>query len=418
MCDLNCKKPTPCRQEHQPVTICAEPTPPFEQCVGDYVLIWDGKRLSRKRVKNTPDGTYSSISIIDGCPVAYDYQQVPVYTPPYCSPNPTSCQSTQSGSDTIGYSISPNRDNSLVQSVSGLFARTFIKTSDNSVISITGTGTSKNPYFINFTGQTSNIQVVGESGITHRDSNGITYIGLSPSGVNKGMYNGFYVNEYGQITGVSDSLARDESSIKSGAGLTVTDDGQTTTIAHSEYEIDTEVVFGGFAAVLNKSGHIIGLERIATVMAGTYSIGAYNISINEYGGITNVSQNDNVPDSSGTFTTRDNKVISYDETGRITDVTDYGNNTNSAAPQPIRDMHRFTVQSSSVKKESYGGNISISNVTNTSFDIQLPDYVSSILQVQVNGALSHNLNGNILTITHTGGVIDTSDKIITVVLRA
>lgn len=414
MANLECKKPKPCQPIEKPKEIYPPPTEPFEQCVGDYTWKWDGTRLTRKRTRTTPDGTYTSVTVVDGCIVEYGYADEATYTPPYCSPKPTHCQ--EQGGVSPNYTISPNNDNSLVQSASGLFARTFVQGSGN--IAVSGKGTTQNPYVISFSGNTDKTAVVGENGVTHRDSGGVTYVGLSPVGIQKGMYNGFSINEYGQITGFSDAVSRDSSSVKAGAGLTATDDGSITTIAHEEHDIPIATVFGGFAVGLNKSGHIVEMERIATVTAGTYTVGAYKMSINEFGSITNVVQDEEVPDGAGTFTTSDNKLVSYDTTGRITDVTSLGNTPNATAPQPIRDMYRFSVLGTQVRKEAYGNDVSVLNITDKSFDVQLPSYVVSVLQVQVNGAISHSLNGNILTITHTGAVINPAEKYLTLTLRA
>ena len=110
--------------------------------------------------------------------------------------------------------------------------------------------------------------------------------------------------------------------------------------------------------------------------------------------------------------------MSYDTTGRITDVTSIGNTPNATAPHPIRDMYRFIVNGTQVRKEAYGNDVSVLNTTDKSFDVHLPSYVVNVLQVQVNGAVSHSLNGNILTITHTSAVITPVEKYLTLTLRA
>lgn len=414
MANLECKKPKPCQPIEKPKEIYPPPTEPFEQCVGDYTLKWDGTRLTRKRTRTTPDGTYTSLSLVDGCVVGYDYANEPTYTPPYCNPNPTPCQ--QGGATSASYTISPHRDNSLVESSQGLFARTFVR--GEGAISVNGTGTNTNPYIISLTGNTNDVTITGEKGIDVRESGGVTYVGLATTGVTKGIYNGFSINEYGQITGFSDSISQGDGNVKAGAGLTATDDGDITTIAHPEHDIETTAVFGAYAVVLNKSGHIIDADRLATVTAGTYALGAFNVAINEYGGIVTITQDEEVPDGAGTFTTLDNKVISYNASGRITEVSDISNAPTANAPRPIRDMYKFTVQGKQVKKEIYGNEVNVFNLTDTTFDIQLPTYVVSTLQVQVSGAVSHSLKGNVLTITHTGGVVVSGDKVITVVLRA
>lgn len=411
MADLECKKPKLCEPEPAPALVPCSPA--FDLCVGDRTLHWDGFCPTVERPRHTPDGTYTSVTVVDGCIVGYGYAEEATYTPPYCNPNPAHCQGQGT---TTTYTVSPNSDNSLVESSSGLFARTFVQGKGN--IAVSGKGTGQNPYVISFSGSSEKTTVVGEAGITYRESGGVTYVGLSPVGITKGMYNGFSINEYGQIIGFSDAVSRDSSSVKAGAGLTATDDGSITTIAHEEHDIPVATVFGGFVVGLNKSGHIVGMERIATVPAGTYTVGAYKMSINEFGSITNVVQDEEVPDGAGTFTTSDNKLVSYDTTGRITDVTSLGNTPNVTAPQPIRDMYRFSVLGTQVGKEAYGNDISVLNITDKSFDVQLPSYVVSVLQVRVNGAISHSLNGNILTITHTGAVINPAEKYLTLTLRA
>lgn len=411
MSKLDCKKPKPCEPAPTPKP---EPcSPAFDLCVGDHTLKWDGFCTTVERTRHTPDGTYTSVTVVDGCIVGYGYADEVTYTPPYCNPNPVHCQGQVTS---VNYTVSPNSDNSLVESSSGLFARTFVQGKGN--IAVSGKGTVQNPYTISFSGNSEKTTVVGEAGITHRESGGITYVGLLPTGVQKGMYNGFSVNEYGQIIGFSDAVSRDSSPVKAGAGLTATDDGSITTIAHVEHDIPAATVFGGFAVGLNKSGHIVEMERIATVRAGTYTVGAYKMSINEFGSITNVVQYEEVPEGAGVFTTNDNKLVSYDTTGRITDVTSISNTPNATAPQPIRDMYRFIVNGTQVRKEAYGNDVSVLHITDKSFDVQLPSYVVSVLQVQVHGAVSHSLNGNILTITHTSAVITPAEKYLTLTLRA
>ena len=191
MTKLDCKKPKPCEPTPAPKP---EPcSPAFDLCVGDRTLKWDGFCTTVERTHHTPDGTYTSVTVVDGCIVGYGYADEATYTPPYCNPNPAHCQGQATS---VNYTVSPNSDNSLVDSSSGLFARTFVQGKGN--IAVSGKGTVQNPYTISFSGNSEKTTVVGEAGITHRESGGITYVGLLPTGVQKGMYNGFSVNEYGQ----------------------------------------------------------------------------------------------------------------------------------------------------------------------------------------------------------------------------
>lgn len=414
MANLNCKKPKPCQPIEKPKEIYPSPTAPFEQCVGDYKWTWDGTRLTRTRTRTTPDGTYTSLSLVDGCVVAYNYANEPTYTPPYCNPNPTPCQ--QGGTST-DVTISNHRDNTLVMSTSGLFARTYLSGGNN--VQVSGTGTQNNPYVVAFDGATPDVTVVGENNVETRTSNGVTYVGLSRVGT-KGVYGGFTVNEYGQITAVSDILQSDDGTVKAGAGLVASQEGDFTIIGHTEADIPTTAIFGGMAVKLNKSGHITELERLTTITAGTYKIGAYNIAINEYGGVQQITQSDDVPEQGGAFTTKDNKLVRYDETGRITDIDDLTEAVATDVPLPIRDMFRLTISrttSTNVEKEAYGNDTTLTNITDTSFSMQMPSYVTSVLQVSVNGAVSHTLQGNQLRVVFSNGVITNYNRVVTITLR-
>lgn len=424
MTNLSCKKPKPCEPTETPKEIYPDPTPAFDICVGDYTLSWDGARATVVRNRTTPDGTYSTITLQNGCVVEYGYSDEPTYTPPYCNPNPSSCQDGVTGGVSTA-SVSQNKDNSLIQTTAGLFARTFI---EGDGLEVTGTGTQNNPYKIKLGAVTTSGTIVGKGGITVDTSpNNVSYVSLAPTGVTKGIYNGFTINEYGQIVGISEAIQNNSSGIIAGEAIVVTEGVNGTTVGHDTFDLPDTAMFGGFFVTLDSSGHITSAERLANVTAGTYSLGAYNVSIDEYGSIHAVSQSDAVVSGAGTFTTTDNKVVSYDGTGRITSVIDYGTSGGQAMPLAIRDMYKFTVTMDSivraVQKEVYGNDITLTNGTYLSFDVVLPSYITSEAQVTVHNALDYtvNLQTRLLTIVHTKGTTATNNdnqyRTITLVLR-
>lgn len=398
---LNCKKPKPCNPPEEETKPCS---PPFDVCIGDKTLHWDGSCLTLSHGEPIPDGIYDRVRVRNGCIIGVDYDEPDrvIYTPPYCSPNPTPCQSTTTNTS---YRISTNVGNSLVLNASGLFARTFIEGGDN--ITVAGNGTQSNPYNITFNGSTGDLSIRGEDGITVEERAGVSYVKLTDTGITPSDYHGFTVNAKGQIIRVLDTPDKAPT-----GGSKDTDDlgvvGLTT----------SPVVLGGYAVAINSAGRITGLERLATITPGTYSIGAFNIELHEYGGITAITEAADVLERDGTFVTIDNKVVSYNRLGRITNVEDVSRLVDTVAPLPIRDIYRFTVKELQVLTETYGTPVNVLNVTTRSFDVALPAYVTTSQQVDVSGAIYTRLNDNVLTITHADGVNLPTDKTVTLTLRA
>ena len=402
MGNLNCKKPNPCVPDTKPKEIYPLPTASFSQCVGDYVWSWDGTRLTRERIRTTPDGTYSSVTLVDGCVVEYGHCPEPVYTPPYCNPNPAPCQTPTGG---LSGSISTGVDNALVQKSDGLFARAYLNGSDS--VTITGVGTLSNPYVIKFTAPNiGSREVVATKGlVSNTTADGVTYVGMEQVN-SEGVYDitdQFTVDSYGRIISVD---KRDEPLIGAGAGLETNNQGNTVFLAHPTYNTADSVVVGGWTVSLNNSGHITATARSITLQAGTYNIGAYNVGLNEFGSVTSIVQRDDVLPSSGTFRTADGKILSYDITGRLTGVVDTTSDNNNkvvAIPAPIRDMYKIKVTSyasNSIEKDEFGVPLN-AIASNGSVRITLPSYVLTRTQVEVNGAAAWSIDAvtSVLSVT-------------------
>lgn len=232
MSDLDCKKPKPCLPGSVPEPVpCSEP---FDLCVGDRTLHWDGFCPTVERSRHTPDGTYTSVTVVDGCVVGYGYAEEATYTPPYCAPSPTHCQG--GGSEVGSVSVSSSTDNTLVQTSGGLFARTYVV--GGTGVTVGGTGTVTSPYVISAASGSANSggTLVGRSGVVVTPSEaGVTYVGLEDSGAKAGVYDitdQFSVDRFGRITSVTE---RSEPLITAGAGLTASNHGDTVQLEHPTY---------------------------------------------------------------------------------------------------------------------------------------------------------------------------------------
>ena len=343
MSKLECKKPKLCEPTPEPEPVPCSPA--FDLCVGDRTFKWDGFCPTVERSRHTPDGTYTSVTVVDGCIVAYGYADEATYTPPYCNPNPTSCQEVGTGTATIA-TVSPNVGNILTQTSNGLYAHAYIQ--GDGGITISGTGTVTNPYKISSAtaaGGTSPVAVVGRNGVVSETSaNGVTYVGLEQTGAKRGVYDvtdRFTVDGFGRIISVE---PRSDDIVSAGTGLQATPAGDTVTIGHPTVMIDETMVLGAYTVNLNNSGHITHTERGINITGGVYNLGAYNVGVNAYGSVTSIEQRDDVMPGAGTFTTVDGKRLSYDLTGRLVGVesiiTD-GTVNPSSVPLPLRDMYKI-----------------------------------------------------------------------------
>lgn len=383
--DIKCNQPKPCEP-----SVIPEPEPcsqPFNLCVGDRTLIWDGFCPTLERTRNTPDGTYTSVTVVDGCIVEYGYASEPTYTPPYCSPNPSSCQASVAPTDgeSNSLAIAPNSDNAIALNTGGLFARTYIKGGDG--VAVSGVGTIANPYTLTVkTTPNTKSTIVCRNGLVSENTDAVAYVGLDDSGVEAGVYDGtdkFTVDKHGRITAIE---PREDPIVSAGAGLVVNPVGESLQVTHPTNALDDQMTIGGFTVTLNNSGHITDTQRVINLTSGVYNLGAYNVTLNEYGSVTDITQRTDVLPSAGEFRTLDGKVIGYDITGRLTGVDDANSVSSSVLPMPIRDMFKV-IASDGISKEVYGTDTQIT-LKNGDVVITTPDYVSQRNQINIHGAKS------------------------------
>ena len=253
------------------------------------------------------------------------------------------------------------------------------------------------------------------------DQLGNQYVGLTTTGVTAGVYGNLTVNRFGQITSI---VEPEPAGVKAGDGLRSFRQGDDVVIAHNLVDVDNGVRFGGFNVSISDTGHITDTNRVVTVAEGLYNLGAYNVGIDEFGGINSITQRSDVPAGAGSFTTVDGKQVAYDVGGRITSVIDLQGQTPGPTPLPLRDMYKFIVTptptSATIEKEIYGNDIVVSNVTATTFTLNLPEYVISNTQINIHGALGFvpDVAARQLTITYaTAGVRPTTPVTVSVSLR-
>ena len=400
----NCKLPQPCVPEE--VVPPKEPTPAFDLCVGDYSLHWDGTHLTHSRKIVTPDGTYGSITLHDGCVVAYGDCEIPTYTPPYCNPNPLPCgEGVGTGGGTGGgtVTVSPTAGNHLKQDPFGLFAKTYL--SGGTGITVSGEGTQQRPYTIALQGNAdgnsgTETTIVGSGAIDAVTRNGVTYISLKSNGVTAGKYGPLTINEQGVVTAIDEAetfLTSKNLQVSRELTLQGID---TTQIGLADSSAAGTRRFGGYDVTVSQGGRVTQATRVSDITGGNYKIGAYTITLDNYGGITGIEQ-DEAPAEAGEFKTLDGRTVKYDETGRITSVDGTGRimsvdgtQRDVSAKGPIIDVWKATYSVGGVRLSTYWGTSladqeDSANGTRNTLSVILPDYITRAEQVEVEKLSNH-----------------------------
>lgn len=396
MSNLDCKKPQPCPTP-DPTPTPPKPTPVFSVCVADYTLHWDGTHATLERTRFTPDGTYGSITIQDGCVVGYGECEVPTYTPPYCNPNPAPCNEGGSGGGGTGTTatVSPRADNQLTSDNYGLYAKAYVQ--GGTGVTVTGQGTQTSPYIISMAGGTgggtTGGKIVGQGPITVDERNGVYFVSMPRANLTAGKYGPFNVNEYGVITGIDDNVAMLTSDNIGGSNdvqVTKVADGITIDLVPTQLTASS-YRFGGYDVSISDGGRITNATRVARTEAGTYKLGAYNVTLDPFGGITGIAQSPEVPQSAGSFTTSDGSKVFYDDTGRIIRVEVGG----STGKGPIMDMYEvvrgggYDHEVGYLKTTAYGTPLEVLSSSGiisgglASVTYKLPAYIKSGSQIEV-----------------------------------
>lgn len=324
MSNLDCKKPQPCPKPDTTTDTTPKATPAFSVCIADYTLHWDGTHATLERTRVTTDGTYGSITLQDGCVVGYGDCEIPTYTPPYCNPNPAPCNDGTGGGTGTTATVSPRAGNQLATDDYGLYAKSYVQ--GGTGVTVTGHGTQSSPYIVTMaenTGGPTDGKIVGQGGISVEQRGGVYFISMPRAELTAGKYGAFTINEYGQITGVDDditTLTSDNIGGSNDVQVSKVADGISIDLAPTQLTANS-YRFGGYDVSISDGGRITNATQVARTDAGTYKLGAYNIELDQFGGITGIVQSTEVPQSAGSFLTADNKIVSYDETGRIVSVT-------------------------------------------------------------------------------------------------
>lgn len=241
-----------------------------------------------------PDGVYGKVVVANGCIVGLEKADIPIYSAPPCAPVPCDCGSGGGGGDICN--ASTEAGNLFSCDASGRpLVKLWIKGGDS--INVTGNGTANNPYIIDFTGST------GTGGVYIRSGNNAITVSGSGSTDNpyevthkkglEGKYGTLSFDEFGHLIEYTPTAQQDGiMGLKEGRGICIDTDVATgiATIGLCDQRFDTytgTVQLGGFNVEI-KNGEVVDVTRVINLPAGTYTFGKYDVTINEYGSITNI----------------------------------------------------------------------------------------------------------------------------------
>jgi hypothetical protein len=264
------------------------------------------------------DGVYSKIVIADGCIVGAEKYDPPVYTSTPCAPVPNSCSSA---SNTSLPDPSQQSGNLFQYDASGA-PLVKVTISGGSGIIVSGDGTAANPFIIDASPDSS-------IGIQYFRS-GNDAIVLTGSGTSDDPYtythknglqqtvNGMSFDAYGHLTGyTAPSTSGTVNGVIGDDGIYVetnlTSGIATVTLADPVKPLEGDYLLGAFNIHLDEKNRIDSIRRDVTFLPGKYVLGNYEVSVNEYGTLTDIAS----IQTAGVVTTSASKLFTQN-TGDMT----------------------------------------------------------------------------------------------------
>lgn len=271
-------------------------------------LPWDGRiwqdesGVHANKGTPPPDGVYDRIVIANGCIVnARVADNVPIYTGSPCAPLPGDCSGGGGSGGGSGNLCNPSATpgNLYKCDLSGRPLVT-VGIEGGAGITVTGTGTTADPFIISGGGGSSGGGIFLKSGndaikITGSGSQADPYVIAHKSGKQVNI-NGLVFDQYGHLidTG-SGSANQGVAGIIPGDGIDVSTDPKTNI---ATIKLDDPLnkkqgnwQLGGYTVTLDKYNRITNIQQSISLPANSkVSCGDYELTINQYGSITAIEK--------------------------------------------------------------------------------------------------------------------------------
>ena len=239
------------------------------------------------------DGTYGKVLVQNGCIIGLAPGEAAQYTASPCAPVPVPCDCDGEG----GITISPNSGNLSALDSQGRLL-TLLHTVAGPGIELSGNGTQQNPLTISATGG-------GEGGgavsgiygdaiiIPNRNTGNVT---LSHKETGNGVINalGFTIDEYGHVIDYSASEQDGVTGVLGSATVAANTDANTGIVTVSLNPLldapTGTTLHGGYNVTVDEYGRVTEIENAINIPAGTYTLGDYDVSINRLGSVTGITR--------------------------------------------------------------------------------------------------------------------------------
>ena len=263
---------------------------PFSFCHMGRTYSYDGVGLTVTGTGvNVPNGVYSTVSVQNNCITGFGVTPTPIYTPPPCVEAPSGgCGEGGSG----GGTLDPSVDNMSTNGVSGL--KTKLYTANTATIALSGYGTAASPLMATALGGGDGGTIVAGAGITVNTTQAGSAVSLRPVGITSGVYNGFSVNQYGQILSYASPIGGTPLNAILGAGdvRVVTSESGVATVSLPTSEVGAAYYnFGAYQVRHSTSGLTVQAVRVVDIEPFVMTVPDYTesppqfrqVSVDEYG---------------------------------------------------------------------------------------------------------------------------------------
>lgn len=237
------------------------------------------------------DGTYTAITIENGCIVGVGHADISMYTTAPCAPIPCDC-----GGGSSSVSISASSANLTKLDPTGAILTTLSVTAGDGIV-IAGNGTSSSPFVISSNPsaassvyiKSGNSAIIVEGSGTQASPFTISHAVQTARNIN-----GMTFDRYGHLTGYTErTTAGTINGVIGEDGINVQTDVKsgiaTVGLSAPLHALEGEYMLGGYNVEFDEFNRVYSIERQITVSNATYRLGRYDVNINSYGSITDIT---------------------------------------------------------------------------------------------------------------------------------
>lgn len=289
-----------------------EPTP--QPCADWSICLPFGGRLVSQggcvyaEGGNPPaDGVYGKVIIANGCIAGVEPVEACVDNVALCAGNPETCAGEATGSTPVkaraaSFSATPSAatGNQYSLDITGLpLVRCTVYGGEG--ISVTGDGTTSNPYVVSAAAidvQTVYVASENDAISVTGDGSYANPITLAHKAGLQGRCNGMTFDRYGHLVDMGEGSANSGvNAVVGGVGISVQTDSRagmaTVSLGKPTRNRNGTYHIGGWELELDEYNRIFDISREIEIESATYPLGLYDVSLSPTGSVSGISRNSN-----------------------------------------------------------------------------------------------------------------------------